>query len=394
MPLINGIKFACNSCIKGHRSSHCNHVERPLFEIRRKGRPVTQCTYCRDLRKTKQVHVKCACGDRKVIRSSADASPSSSKTILSSSSNNNSFRNFSPPQSEPLFLEARGSATTVTAAGDCPTTITTTNVAMGGDIGSETLPTSSSSSFSWAWISPQQPPQQHLGFVFQKPQGEQSVNDYAITPSTSTTMTTRPFRQISPAPAVPAATTPLPTVISTTAFEQNQPQQHFAPTSTASTGLVSITTTTTAVTPPPPPTDENDPMVQQLLNSLMARPSNQDTTTIAANPSTTFSQPPSIYQHQSMMPQQHTPPPPQAPATSMCRGGCCSCPPTDTSMAQGESVVITITPLPKQQGGGQQDHTTATTMTRVVTCYCGPSCICPDCLVHPVIILIFVWLRR
>lgn len=260
---------------------------------------------------------------------------------------------------------------------------------MGGDIGSETLPTSSSSSFSWAWISPQQPPQQHLGFVFQKPhQGEQSVNDYTITPSTSTTMTTRPFRQISPAPAVPSATTPLPsTIISTTAFDHNQPQQPFAPTPTASTGLVSTTTTVTPPPPPPPPptTDENDPMVQQLLNSLIARPSNQDTTTIAATPTTSFSPPPpSMYQHQSMMPQQHTPPPPPPPpATSMCRGGCCSCPPTDTSMAQGESVVITITPLPKQQGGGQQDHTTATTMTRVVTCYCGPSCICPDCLVHP-----------
>ncbi|ORY99231.1 copper fist DNA binding domain-domain-containing protein [Syncephalastrum racemosum] len=63
--MINGIKFACNSCIKGHRSSHCNHVERPLFEIRRKGRPVTQCAFCRDLRKTKQVHVKCVCSERK-----------------------------------------------------------------------------------------------------------------------------------------------------------------------------------------------------------------------------------------------------------------------------------------------------------------------------------------
>ncbi|KAI7875462.1 hypothetical protein K492DRAFT_173362 [Lichtheimia hyalospora FSU 10163] len=246
----------------------------------------------------------------------------------------------------------------------------------GGDIGSDTLPTSSSSSFSWAWISPQPPPQQHLGFVFQKPQGEQSVNDYAITPSTSTTMTTRPFRQISPAPAVPVSSTPLPI---SSSFEHNQPQQPFAPTPTASTGLVG----TTAITTPPPPTDENDPMVQQLLNNLMARPATQDTTTIAATPTTAFSPPPSLYQHQSMMPQQHTPPsqPPPFPS-SMCRGGCCSCPPTDSSMAQGESVVITITPLPKQQGGGQ-DHTTATTMTRVVTCYCGPSCICPDCLVHP-----------
>ncbi|KAI8386804.1 hypothetical protein BD560DRAFT_430738 [Blakeslea trispora] len=58
---INGLKYACSTCIKGHRSSHCSHVDRPLFEIRKKGRPVTQCTFCRDLRKTKQVHIKCAC---------------------------------------------------------------------------------------------------------------------------------------------------------------------------------------------------------------------------------------------------------------------------------------------------------------------------------------------
>jgi hypothetical protein len=32
-----------------------------LFEIKKKGRPVTQCEHCRELRKTKQVHVKCIC---------------------------------------------------------------------------------------------------------------------------------------------------------------------------------------------------------------------------------------------------------------------------------------------------------------------------------------------
>lgn len=253
-----------------------------------------------------------------------------------------------------------------------------------GDIGHDSLPTSSSSSLSWAWISPQPPPQQHLGFVFQKPQEEPSVNDYAITPSTSTTMTTRPFRQISPAPAVPATSTPLPTPISTAIFDHNT-QQPFAPTPTASTGLVN-TSAVTSQRPTSTSTDENDPMVQQLLNSLMTRPSNQDTTNMATNPTTAFSTPSSMYQQPSMMPQQHTPSPQtQAPlpSTSMCGGGCCSCPPTNSSMAQGESVVITITPLPKQQSGEQQDHTTATTMTRVVTCYCGPSCICPDCLVHP-----------
>ncbi|KAI8330266.1 copper fist DNA binding domain-containing protein [Choanephora cucurbitarum] len=65
---INGIKFACNTCVKGHRSSNCNHFERPLIEIRKKGRPVTQCSFCRDLRKTKQVHVKCNCTDKSESR--------------------------------------------------------------------------------------------------------------------------------------------------------------------------------------------------------------------------------------------------------------------------------------------------------------------------------------
>jgi hypothetical protein len=53
--------FCSETCIKGHRSSNCKHTDRPLFEIKKKGRPVTQCDHCRELRKTKQVHVKCLC---------------------------------------------------------------------------------------------------------------------------------------------------------------------------------------------------------------------------------------------------------------------------------------------------------------------------------------------
>ncbi|KAH8101551.1 hypothetical protein BXZ70DRAFT_101577 [Cristinia sonorae] len=55
------MKFACESCIKGHRSSSCTHTERPLFEVKKKGRPVSQCEKCRELRKTKRVHSKCDC---------------------------------------------------------------------------------------------------------------------------------------------------------------------------------------------------------------------------------------------------------------------------------------------------------------------------------------------
>ncbi|GAN10980.1 copper-fist-domain-containing protein [Mucor ambiguus] len=93
---INGLKYACSTCIKGHRSSHCSHVDRPLFEIRKKGRPVTQCTFCRDLRKTKQVHIKCACTDKKgidaannnpllIYRNNSSCSPKSLNTTTTSS---------------------------------------------------------------------------------------------------------------------------------------------------------------------------------------------------------------------------------------------------------------------------------------------------------------------
>ncbi|KAF9586053.1 hypothetical protein BGW38_010113 [Lunasporangiospora selenospora] len=62
MVFVNGQKFACATCIKGHRSTTCNHGERPLHEIKKKGRPATQCQHCKELRKAKQVHVKCICG--------------------------------------------------------------------------------------------------------------------------------------------------------------------------------------------------------------------------------------------------------------------------------------------------------------------------------------------
>ncbi|KAI8336719.1 hypothetical protein BC941DRAFT_453080 [Chlamydoabsidia padenii] len=50
----------------------------------------------------------------------------------------------------------------------------------------------------------------------------------------------------------------------------------------------------------------------------------------------------------------------------------------------GESVVITMTPLPKwtnERTPQTQQQTIST--TKIVTCYCGPSCLCPGCLVHP-----------
>ncbi|KAL0093214.1 copper fist DNA binding domain-containing protein [Phycomyces blakesleeanus] len=64
--LADGKKWSCATCIKGHRASHCNHVDRPLIEIKKKGRPMTQCQKCRELRVVRQLHVKCNCADTTV----------------------------------------------------------------------------------------------------------------------------------------------------------------------------------------------------------------------------------------------------------------------------------------------------------------------------------------
>ncbi|TFY54698.1 hypothetical protein EVJ58_g8706 [Rhodofomes roseus] len=58
MVFVGDKKYACETCVKGHRSSTCKHTDRPLYEVKKKGRPVTQCEHCRELRKIKQVHVK------------------------------------------------------------------------------------------------------------------------------------------------------------------------------------------------------------------------------------------------------------------------------------------------------------------------------------------------
>ncbi|GAA6010013.1 hypothetical protein JCM11491_005829 [Sporobolomyces phaffii] len=61
MVLVDGVKYACQACIKGHRSSKCTHTDRELTEIKKKGRPTSQCNHCRELRKTRSVHGKCEC---------------------------------------------------------------------------------------------------------------------------------------------------------------------------------------------------------------------------------------------------------------------------------------------------------------------------------------------
>ncbi|RDA82424.1 hypothetical protein CP532_2405, partial [Ophiocordyceps camponoti-leonardi (nom. inval.)] len=62
--LINGEKYACDACVRGHRVSNCQHSDRPLQHINKKGRPVSQCQHCRTMRKSRSAHVKCDCGEK------------------------------------------------------------------------------------------------------------------------------------------------------------------------------------------------------------------------------------------------------------------------------------------------------------------------------------------
>ncbi|KAK9241173.1 hypothetical protein V1525DRAFT_392335 [Lipomyces kononenkoae] len=45
MLLVDGEKYACIRCIRGHRSSTCKHKERPLVQVRKRGRPASDCNH-------------------------------------------------------------------------------------------------------------------------------------------------------------------------------------------------------------------------------------------------------------------------------------------------------------------------------------------------------------
>ncbi|KAK7220829.1 hypothetical protein V2G26_008832 [Clonostachys chloroleuca] len=62
--IIDGEKWACEACVRGHRVSNCQHSDRPLQHINKKGRPVSQCSHCRAMRKSRASHVKCDCGEK------------------------------------------------------------------------------------------------------------------------------------------------------------------------------------------------------------------------------------------------------------------------------------------------------------------------------------------
>eukprot|EP00842_Homolaphlyctis_polyrhiza_P003075 jgi/Hompol1/3769/HPOL_003348-RA len=60
------IRFACQKCQAGHRTSSCAHANRRIEEVKAKGRPVSQCGHCRSKRKkgVGHSHHRCLCGER------------------------------------------------------------------------------------------------------------------------------------------------------------------------------------------------------------------------------------------------------------------------------------------------------------------------------------------
>lgn len=74
MVLINGVKYACERCIRGHRVTTCTHTDQPLMMIKPKGRPSTQCPHCKEQRRVRNSHVNCNCSKR--INSKVQHDPS------------------------------------------------------------------------------------------------------------------------------------------------------------------------------------------------------------------------------------------------------------------------------------------------------------------------------
>ncbi|KAI9826454.1 MAG: hypothetical protein M1826_006663 [Phylliscum demangeonii] len=83
MPTINGVKYACEPCMRGHRSSKCTHSDRILVQVRKPGRPLSSCPHpgghcsCTGLRMAIPKASNCACGNDSDVGCHADAQASS-----------------------------------------------------------------------------------------------------------------------------------------------------------------------------------------------------------------------------------------------------------------------------------------------------------------------------
>ncbi|KAF7616857.1 copper fist DNA binding domain-containing protein [Aspergillus flavus] len=110
--LIDGEKWACEACVRGHRVTTCKHHDRPLIRINRKGRPFSTCSVCHNTPcPTPEEHTK--------LKREAEAKSSSKRGAARVSSRSNSVlvpiaprpSSSSPtpsPQSRPQIMAASG----------------------------------------------------------------------------------------------------------------------------------------------------------------------------------------------------------------------------------------------------------------------------------------------
>ncbi|KAK3994587.1 hypothetical protein QBC44DRAFT_235863 [Cladorrhinum sp. PSN332] len=101
MPMINGQKMACAPCIRGHRSTKCNHYyERVMIPVRKPGRPLSTCPcppgrpcQCGGVRVAIPKKQKCSCPAGTADGSEDnDLEVSPTETTTSASPTRSSFR--------------------------------------------------------------------------------------------------------------------------------------------------------------------------------------------------------------------------------------------------------------------------------------------------------------
>lgn len=300
---------------------------------------------------------------------------------------------------------------------DCTTLAPITAAAAPPSSSGVSMTTGSEQPLSWAWISPRSsrdslPKDTNLGFVFQKPSSENVQRPRKASPKrrrSSSSRRTQQLRPISPDYRSMASS-------STPVFSPPTPDEGAAMLADAAMSLdidavLAQMTQVPAMIPPasqePPasssstsslsPLSVGTPSSDSIMHELgMSNPN--DLSALLGNllSNNTCSSPVSKLSSSSFSSMDYHPSPmasnarvlPSASTTNRFRGGCCgsfasapTCQPSGAN--QGESVVITITPLPKPDQAASSEMASTTTTTRIVTCYCGPSCNCPGCLVHP-----------
>lgn len=420
--LINGLKFSCATCIKGHRASNCKHTDRPLFEIRKKGRPVSQCLLCRDLRKTKQLHIKCICNkNKKDTTSKKPSEPCDCQNQQKNEPLNPSPSSSSVKRLSPIIIPSQTKSSSSS---------TSSNSSSG----------SSPPSYCWALVRPEenQPcqihSQQNMGYVFQKTNQERqrrlskSLKGASSPSSTSTSSSvfmhnsipsslmsshskSRPKKQPTSLPNVtttPATSTLLDNYLASThatslplsrslssssptldhdmmkeldddlcslldnMIYQQQQQHHLLNQHQPQDDISSQLSSTPSPSLLPSSTNMTTHSLSSSSTSSIPIHSMESTSNSTSSSRSAYQADlPGIYGQCQKLAQWHPHGPPQGQV--------------------GESVIITMTPLPKWNSASQQNdlqtspqqQQTAISTTKIVTCYCGPSCTCPGCLVHP-----------